>query len=56
MLDGVYIWEYPEDHHLRKYGTTDFLLLDKVKHDFDTWSQIAGRYNINHVAALDDRT
>jgi len=56
MLDGVYIWEYPVDHHLRKYGTTEFLLLDKVKHDFDTWSQIAGRYNINHVAALDDRT
>jgi len=53
-LEGAYIWQYPEEHHLKKFGTTEFHELREIKPDFNAWAERAKTYDLVEVCRRDD--
>ena len=53
-LEGAYIWQYSEDHHMKKFGTTEFHELREIKPDFEVWSS-KNKYDLVDICRLDDR-
>ena len=53
-LEGAYIWQYPEEHHLKKFGTTEFHELREIKPDFNAWAEKAKTYDLVEVCRRDD--